>query len=57
MPFMIAGLIYIGIIFAYSLINKKSIEITHIIALIAVTVASGFGYLNWKKKSKKKNQK
>ena len=50
MPFIITGLVYIGIVLAYSLITKKAVEIAHIIALIAVTVASGFGYLSWKKK-------
>lgn len=57
MPFIIIGITSVGIILLYSIFTKKSLEIAHIIALITVILVGGFGYLNWKKKTRKYKSK
>lgn len=51
MPFSVVGIISIGIVGLFSLITKKPIDIGHILTWLALTIAGGFGYLNWNKKS------
>lgn len=51
MPFMIVGIISIGIVGLFSLVTKKPIDIGHILAWLGLTIAGGFAYLNWNKKS------
>ncbi len=50
-PFMVVGIISIGIVGLFSLVTKKPIDIGHILTWLGLTIAGGFAYLNWNKKS------